>query len=294
MPCPRDARRTRRGPAPLAAAGERRGDEPAAPALAHGQRGGSAAAAAGTYLLGREVLCFPGSTPGHFSRLPALRPRSRPPSRFPNSEAGGRGPEVSNPQNGCHGALEPRARGAGLVPAPGRARPAAELPICGRQLLFYFHPVLSPRPYSLTDCRGFSRAAGGRLKLRRGKGERSGGESAVTSGGAEDAPGSFPAGCSLRGRGRSGPGQRGAEKGPLRAALRGVRGSGRRDGPGPAGGSSGAAAPRESLGAAPGRHRGPAVRRPTWEGGSSRRSDCPVKSVGCWHNSRAFGRARSC
>lgn len=68
---------------------------------------------------------------------------------------------MSNPQNGCHGAREPRARGAGPVPAPARARPAAELPICGRQLLFYFHPVRS-HPYSLTDCRGFSRPCGGR------------------------------------------------------------------------------------------------------------------------------------
>ncbi|XP_064524423.1 uncharacterized protein C10orf95-like [Pseudopipra pipra] len=108
-------------------------------------------------------------------------------------------------------------------------------------------------------------------KLRRGKGERSGAEGAVTSGGSEGRPGrpSLPAGCSLRARGQPGP-DRERDAGvpaPLCAAP-----CSRWNGVGLGSGTPGRAGPRrEERGGCPRgapRHRGPAPRRPTSEGGS--------------------------
>lgn len=174
-----------------------------------------------------------------------------------------------------------------------------------------FHPFLSPRPYSLSDSRAFSRrAAGGRHKLRRGKGERSGAESAVTSGGAEGRPGAVvpcrllparqgPVGSrSGGGRGAAGASLSRAALGPLRAAAGtgSGQGAGRRDGPGRGRAGRARRLPHGSSSKPPGA--GTAARPCTaqlWRVGAvrvRRGSDCPVKSVGCWHNSRAFGRAR--
>lgn len=147
-----------------------------------------------------------------------------------------------------------------------------------------FHPFLSPRPYSLSDSRAFSRPCGGR-PAQTSQGERREERGRIRchiwrSGGAPGGRRSLPAAPCEAGAGRVpvGRGARGcwrlSEQSSSRPAPR-CRWHGVRPGSGAAGrarprpgGTSTAAAPRELFEAARSRHRGPAVHRPTLEGGS--------------------------
>ncbi|XP_063261440.1 collagen alpha-1(II) chain-like [Prinia subflava] len=133
---------------------------------------------------------------------------------------GAGGTEVSNPQNGSHGAREPRARGAGRGrgsprSGPGRARPGTSR---GRAADVRSTAAVLFPPLSLSSPLLPERLPGVFTPVRREAGPNFAGGKARGAGenplshlaerrGARGL--SFLAGCSLRGRGRSGPGREG-------------------------------------------------------------------------------------